>query len=361
MSRYLFVIPTLAFGGAERVVSVLSSALADQKQEVGILKYYSLENEYLIENNNVELFELTQNCREGYEKLSYAAKVLKVRQIIKKYKPDYVIPFMFSVALCTACATIGVNTIVAQSIRINPALGPSSKFLRLIRDSLVYRSKISFVQNNEQKNYFHEKYRGKIKVIYNPITLSLFNVKHISSSNNFVICTMGRLEKQKNFPLLIDAFSSAFKNTNCILKIYGEGTEQYSLLEKIQKMGMQEQVLLMGRTNDVAKAYSEADMFILSSDFEGMPNALMEAMACGIPCVSTDCPTGPSSLINNGINGYLVPVNDKDLLADAMMKIYSSDDKGVEMGERGRHTIIDKCTPQNIAKQIISAFESIGR
>ena len=130
MSRYLFVIPTLAYGGAERVVSVLSSALADQYQEVGILKYYSLENEYFIENNNVEVFELTQNGRAGYEKLSYIQKIIRARQIIKDYKPDYVIPFMFSVALCTALATIGIDTIVAQSIRINPALGPSSKILR---------------------------------------------------------------------------------------------------------------------------------------------------------------------------------------------------------------------------------------
>lgn len=141
------------------------------------------------------------------------------------------------------------------------------------------------------------------------------------------IITCGRLEAQKNHKLLIDAFAEAIKeHPYARLKIYGEGSLRDVLQEQIDKLGLQDKAFLMGATNDVAKALQTADLFVLSSDYEGMPNALMEAMAAGVPCISTDCPCGgPRSLIDNYNNGVLIKINNKKMLSKELKSILEKD------------------------------------
>lgn len=357
--KYLFVIPTLSNGGAERVVSVLASALYKQGQEVCIVKYYATENEYPVVKG-VKIINLSGGIIDDYDKIGYLKKVKKLRNIIKKELPDFIFPFLFQVALCTAFATLFVHTNVIQSIRINPFLGPKLKILRGIRNFLVYQSKCTIVQNSQQKKYFLQNYQRKIHVVFNPVSEDLLFSRWNPNHEQYIICGVGRLEKQKNFRLLMDSFKNAFADIpNVILRIYGEGTLEEELRQYAYSLGMRERIQLMGRSNNLKEVYENASMFVLSSDYEGLPNSLIEAMAVGVPSISTDCPTGPSELIDDRENGILVPVGDVGAMVMAMKSIYYDDCNIHKMSDAAKKKISRLCSPEVIAKQIMEICDSI--
>lgn len=357
--KYMFVIPTLTTGGAERVVSVLATALAKCDQNVIIAKYYGADNEYRT-GDNVTQINIFGNNRSSYENLSYLQKIRKLRETIKTNKPDYVIPFMFQVAQGTDLAVKGLKTKVFQSMRIDPATSPKSRVQRILRDHLVYKAKCTFVQNEAQRSYFKESARRKIHVLYNPVSDELFDIEPRFQNKKFTIVSVGRLEKQKNFKLLIDSFDRAFPDNNdVILQIYGEGSQKDKLEEHIATKKSAHRISLMGRSNDIAHVYEHSDLFVLSSDFEGMPNALIEAMACGLPCISTDCPTGPSDLIENEKNGLLVPIGDVEQMTIALQEMFQRRQTGWQMGIIARETVKKKCKAESIARKMIQICESI--
>ncbi len=358
MSRFLFVIPTLVMGGAERVVAVLSSALARAGQDIYVLKYYEKDNEYTIDDT-VKVIYLSEG-EEKYKQTNIVKRVWILRKRIKEVNPDYVLPFLFPVAQAVFLASVGIKSNVFQSIRISPSIAPSSKLKRFLRDYLVYRSKCTFVQNEHQRLYFKESARSKIHVLYNPVSDDLFEVEPRFESEEYTICSAGRLEKQKNFKLLIDSFALAFsQNKNVVLHIYGEGSCRSEYEQYILERGLQNRVILKGRTNNITEGYKNSDLFVLSSDYEGMPNALLEAMACGLPCISTDCPTGPSELIEDHKNGILVPVRNVQEMSQAMIYMYSNRVESHKMGILARQAVRTKCQADNIAKEMIEICKTV--
>jgi len=205
----MFVIPTLTRGGAERVVSVISSALAEQDRQVVVIKYYEEENEYPI-STNVRIINLSNGDRNQYTKIKKIGLIRKLREAVKFEQPDFIIPFMLSVSLLTTIATIGIRVNVLQSIRIDLVNAHLSKWEKLLQKILVYRSNLTFVQNEQQKQYFNKKYHEKIHILFNPVDPSFFAVQHKGFRDKFTFSAIGRLVKQKNYDLLIDAFFDAF-------------------------------------------------------------------------------------------------------------------------------------------------------
>ena len=134
-----------------------------------------------------------------------------------------------------------------------------------------------------------------------------------------VVISVGRLAKQKNFPLLLKAFSLVVERVDACLIIVGEGSERAELEELINELGLKDRVDLPGYRENVHPYVARSDLFVLSSDFEGMPNALVEAIAVGVPVVSTDCLSGPGEILQQGEGGLLVPVGDADALSDAIV------------------------------------------
>ena len=354
----MFVIPTLSLGGAERVISVLSTAIS-QSREVVVLKYYDTPNEYEI-GENVKVVNLSGGDEKEYRKIGYFQKLKRIRKIIKAEKPHCVIPFLFHVSLSVCVATVFLKTDVFQSIRIDPATSPASKWQRVLRDGMVANSKCTFVQNKAQKKYFKEKHHKKIHVVYNPVYDKIFSCENKGGGDDYIVTAMGRVETQKNFPMLIDAFEKAFdNNASAKLLIYGQGSKFDEIDNYIKSKGLTQKVKMMGRTDDVISAFEKTNVFVLSSDFEGMPNALIEAMAAGVPCISTDCPTGPSDLIENEVNGLLVPVNDTDAMCTALQKMASGDIDTKKMGKAAQNTIKELCSAQQIADRFIKICEDI--
>nr|WP_241878977.1 glycosyltransferase [Psychrobacter sp. PraFG1]UNK05619.1 glycosyltransferase [Psychrobacter sp. PraFG1] len=135
-----------------------------------------------------------------------------------------------------------------------------------------------------------------------------------------MVLAVGRLTHQKDFATLIHAFKKVLKNKACNLIILGEGELRCELEKLIKDLNLQDNVQLPGFVNNPYAWMSKADLFVLSSIYEGFGNVLVEAMACGTPVVSTDCPSGPSEILENGRWGSLVPTNDPDSLAEAILK-----------------------------------------
>ena len=184
--------------------------------------------------------------------------------------------------------------------------------------------------------WFPESLQKKSRIIVNAVNPAFFGVERYPERGLIVTC--GRLNEQKNHDMLIRSFLEVSKyHPHAKLHIYGEGALKNRLQELIDENNLNDKVELCGSTNNVAGVLSRASVFVMSSDYEGMPNALMEAMASGVPCVSTDCPCGgPHMLINDKINGLLVPVGDKVSLANAIQTLLSDTDYAEEIGKNAK-------------------------
>ena len=157
------------------------------------------------------------------------------------------------------------------------------------------------------------------------------------------VVTCGRLNEQKNHKMLIEAVEKVVQNNKDVcLHIYGDGDLKNELEQLIENKDLKGVVVLKGATTDVESVLASADIFVMSSDYEGMPNALMEALAVGVPCISTDCPCGgPRMLIKEGENGCLVPVNDSVQMANVLEKLLINQDFKYKLGEKARERALE--------------------
>lgn len=354
--KFLFVTPSLSNGGAERVVSILSSELVKLDHEVDIVIYFKKEEEYSV-NNGVNKIYLADS-ESDYFNMPHLKRLSALRKIVKTKSPDYVIPFLWYVCIHICVALFGLKFKIIQTVRNNPATVPSKNLLRNARDLFIKHSYKIMVQNKSQKEYFGEKLQNKIFVLPNPVRNDLFDVKKENKEKKLIIASAGRLNRQKNFFMLIDSVEKLTnKHSNIELRIYGDGELLEDLQKYIDGKNLSEYVKLMGRTNDMNGMFSTIDLYVLSSDFEGMPNSLMEAMAAGVPCVSTDCPTGPSDLIQSGKNGLLVPVNDSETMADAIERMLFELDRKA-LAQCGRNFVKANYSPEIIAEKFVEALRS---
>lgn len=359
MKKVLFIIPFLSNGGAERVVSIWTSELSKLNMDVHLLLFYRVNNEYKV-NEKVKIHNLTNEKKE-YEQLSLKSKIKMIRNKLKEIKPDIAIPFITYVGILISLCSIGLKINIIETIRIDPKYSPNNKKMRFLRNLSVFFSKKCIVQNREQLMYFPKIIQKKISIFANPIANEF-----LVSEKNFVdrkiktIVAIGRLEKQKGYKLLIEAFSNISKsNEDIVLNIYGYGSLYNDLNEYIKEKCLRNKVILHGRTNNIQGVLLDSDLYILSSEAEGMPNSLMEAMAVGLPCIATDCKTGPSDLIDNEVTGLLIPVNDRVELERAMYKMINNVEDSIKMGKEARVSIINRYGAEASAKELKKYIETI--
>lgn len=359
MSKYMFIVPSLSKGGAERVVSVLASGLAEQgKDEVVIVRYFMTDLDYAV-SSKVKIITLSNGFEEDYNKLNRIKMLKMLRHIIKTEKPDHILPFLRHVNLQTYIAAFGkYRKKVVFTIRSSPYENEGK--MGKIHNFLIEHKNMTIVQTQSQKEYFPKKSHKRIHVLPNPVKEEFIYNQTSSPREPFVVVGSGRLDKQKNFSMLINAFHNfALDKQNVRLCIYGEGNDEQKLMKQIKQLGCEDKIFLMGRTNDLVSVYKNASMFVLSSNFEGLPNALMEAMAIGLPCVSTDCKTGPADLIENEKTGILIPIDNQEEMSKAIDKIYNDEIFSKQIAENGRNFIINNFTLDIVLNRLKEIFNEI--
>ena len=316
--KILFYINAIHDGGAERVMVNLAKYFSDIGYETILVTSFIDTWEYKIEGNVKRLTLEENEIKQGKIKRNFS-RIIKLRDILKKEKPDVAVSFMAEPNFRLLVASLGLNVKTIVSVRNDPNKEYAGKIGKFVGKWILPIADGCVFQTKEAQEWFPERLQRKSTIIFNAVKEEFFHIERTPMVGEIVAC--GRLVSQKNHKLLIDAFAEVVKeHPYARLKIYGEGSLRDVLQEQIDKLNLHDKAFLMGATNDVAKALQTADLFVLSSDYEGMPNALMEAMAAGVPCISTDCPCGgPRSLIENKINGYIISLNDKKELKNSII------------------------------------------
>lgn len=360
MKKILFVIPTLSGGGAERVISVLSDELCKQGHNVGLLLSMRKKDEYYL-SPNVHLYvDETYDADAGNPITRTCKRIKKIRSTVRDFKPDVVIPFLPSIMRDAYFATLGIKTCFVGTMRAAPI--NLSNLANKVQDYLFNRSDVIYLQTSDQKKYLPKKAIPKAFVLPNPINSQLLPVQWQNHRGDFIqLISLGRLAEQKNYSLLIDAVVIVHeKFPNVKLSIFGEGALQGKLQKEIEEKNANSYITLCGRTNTPADELLKADIFVFGSNYEGMPNALMEAMAVGMPCVSTDCPTGPRELIGDNERGLLIPIGDVSAMAESIIYMIENPTKAEEMGKKAKAYVVKNFSPQIIAKKLIQNLEKLS-
>lgn len=318
--KKLFIfIGTLQSGGAERVVSEISTMYADYFQEVVILTYYTAPVFYHIDKRvRVECIERITGTTNKIRNACW------LRRFVRDEKPDVFLSFLMPFNMLAIASLAFVKTKVVVCERQDPS-DVKTPLLRFIRNFLYLFSSRIEVQTSRGKNYFSKVLQNKIFIIPNPNHITETERENALSTikeNRVVI--VGRLIPLKNHKMLINAFSKVHKvHPDFRLDIYGDGELRDLIKQQIDELNLTEYVFLCGRTNNVPIALASARIFVLCSNVEGMPNALMEAVALGVPSIATDV-SGVRDIIDDGVNGFIIPVGDQGALEDRMMRLMDS-------------------------------------
>lgn len=339
-------------GGAERVICTLASEFMTRGIDTTIITQESTECGYPL-HPDIKVLATKTDCKIPGVRL--LKRCFQLRQMLKVIAPDVVISFMVDSNLILSLFAIGLPCLRIGSDRIYPNV---VRGMRRCLCRLLYPFTQGFVfQTEEARNCFSGRFYERATVIGNPLVADI--PKRNAIIANYIV-TVGRLSKQKNHQLLIRAFSEFSKEySDYQLQIHGKGEEHENLEMIIQQLGMQEKVFLLGTSDTVLKEISHAKMFVLTSDYEGMPNVLAEAMAIGLPCVSTDClGGGAAALINNGVNGLLVPVGDIEKLILAMKQIAKNDMMANKLGEEAKK-IVNSLAVSTISDEWLQYIDSI--
>lgn len=339
----------MSSGGAERVMSILVNNYSIIKEnEVVLLTLLNTNDDYVI-NKSVKRYILdkkkySNKCKleKYYSKLSLKG-LLKMYKILKDEKPDVIVSFLpepsFKIMFLKKVFSKISKIPAIVSIRNDPQIEYKNKLTRFIMKKLYNNIDGMVFQTLDAKGYITNLINIKnVAVIPNPINEKFFVKAKDDSERKNEIITLGRLENQKNHKLLIKSFYNASKiNNKYTLNIYGEGSLHNTLQRMIVELKLEDKVFLRGKTNKAEEVLNDAKIFVLSSDYEGMPNALMEAMACGLPCISTNCPCGgPKEIIINDVNGLLINTNCEEELSNSLIELMERKEKRIQFGNKAK-------------------------
>lgn len=339
----------MGIGGAERVCVSLANEWADRGHEVHIV-VLNLDNDIYTKDlrDGVQVHEL------GVSRLRYAP--IAMFKYVRKYKPGFM--FIFGNEMAIIMSKLrklhllntplvvrvlnNVNITLAKEDNVSPAV---EAYLNKAQSELSGMEHIIAQCEAMGEQLINKGLvdKDKLTVVYNPVSEDL--VKKVSKAphNGKEITFIGRIDPQKNPIHLINAFAKV-KNSmpDVRLRMVGSGNLDGQIKELVDSLGLAGSVSFDGIRSDMENVYATSDVVVLSSDYEGMPNCLIEAIGCGIPVVSYDCPLGPSEIIIDDVNGYLIPLGDIDALADGIVRTLNK--------EWNRDEIVRTCDKFRVSK-----------
>lgn len=360
--KIAFVINNLGSGGAERVVSSLANEFCST-YTVLIITLEKAQPFYSL-NKSIELLHCTETISPSksiFQALNTNLGILrKLAGLLKKSKVDICLGFMTTPNVLAVLAAKWVNIPVIISERNNPFLEDKivPKFWKVLRTLTYPRTDYLVVQTETIKKYYTQKVSDKkLVIIPNPINPDF--EQSIKQERRNIVLNVGRLSEQKNQDLLIRAFSNV-RPKNWELHIVGEGGKRNSLERLIQKLNLSDYVKLIGQVKTIQSYYESSKIFAFTSIYEGFPNALIEAMHFGLACVSTDCPSGPSELIEDGQNGFLVPVNGQELLEIRLSTLMADESLTTKFGLAAKNSAA-KFDIKSISSQWSALIDSLPK
>ncbi len=363
MKKILFHLNCLEYGGAERVVSNLANQFAKEGYEVVVATEWQGEEEYPLDERVKRIHVGLKESDEGRSRLSKALRrILYLRKCILKEKPDVTLAFARKAIYRALEATLFTKEKVIIAVRTNPVGPYSGKVGKILIPLLFPRAAGAVFQTVDQRDFFPESVRKKSTLIWNPV-----HDKYISTTipekRSKTVVHSGRIVDFKNQDMLIRAFVKVHeKHPEYDLKLYGgdsfDGTWQI-LENTIKECNAKEYVRLMGNSLALEKDLIDGALFAFSSELEGLPNALLEAMVMGLPVVATDCPCGgPRTIIQDGVNGLLVPIKNPEALEGAMNRLIENSEFAESLGREAKK-IAEKVNGTAIIEQWRKYIEKV--
>lgn len=364
MKKVMFHLNSLGKGGAERVVSLLANEFAKNNVEVAIATEWFSEEEYEVKP---QVKRIHAGLSKEDESASRVAKqwirIRNLRRVLLEEKPDVLISFCVKANYRAMMAATGTGIPVIVSVRNDPKIDYVGTVNGLMNKLFLNRAAGCVFQTEEAKEFFDEILQEKSVIICNPVNEKYLSAKRKTPEKK-IVC-VGRLVAQKNQMLLVNAFEKILeKYPDYHLYLYGDGSDdecKEELLKYVDKgriflkeeyaLFLKDHVHFMGLSSTLETDMADAAMFVLPSNYEGMPNALMEAMALGLPVISTDCPCGGSRYwIEPGITGQLVPVKNVNSMAQAMEYYIRNPKEAETMGEKAREKL-KEATMDKVSEQ----------
>lgn len=342
----VFIIPRIGKGGAERVVVNIANQMVKDGYSVSIFTIMSGEENYKLDEG-VEHIHLDVEDRNRL--LRIIKRFFKLRSMVKRSNAGTVIAFDRYYGILSALFT---GKRVIGSERNDPYSNmPAHSIQKYIRDWLYHRVDYMVFQTEYAQNYFSNNIKKHSTIIPNPVSADMLPEPFAGIRDKRIV-TACRLTEQKNLPMMIDAFAAFNQvHTGYQLVIYGEGHLLESLKEYAAERSVGNQVCFPGYMDDLPKKIHSAAMYVSSSDYEGISNSMLEAMAMGLPVVCTDCPAGGAAMvIHNGKNGYLVPVRQVEVMARAMCRVIEDKEHTLSMSRKATE-VRSTFSIQQIAKQ----------
>lgn len=347
----------LCDGGAERVMTLLANEFVKREYETHmVLVRDNKEKIYYLEPE-VELHELKYG--QCFKLLKFFKRIRLLRDTIKDVNPDVIISFTLDINVVTIIASSGLSKRVIVSERNYPKAKESiaRTVLRWCGEKILYPKVHRIVLQTEMvRECFGANVKSKSVVIPNPINPDV--PERYDGEREKSIVAVGRLDKQKNFPMLLRAYARFNKIHNDYqLIIYGDGPLREELYILATDLRIAGKVLMPGYVSDVNEKMKKAYVYVSSSDYEGISNTMLEALAMGIPSICTDCPAGGAAMmIKNRENGILIPVGDEDALLDGLCELVENE----ALAQRLSLNAVKICNEVSI-KKIADNWEKIVR
>jgi GalNAc-alpha-(1->4)-GalNAc-alpha-(1->3)-diNAcBac-PP-undecaprenol alpha-1,4-N-acetyl-D-galactosaminyltransferase len=354
--KVAFIIPNLEAGGAERAAVTLAHKFTI-KNDVFLLVLNKTKVMYTIDPH-IQI----QFLREHYIPsrnwfMALKSNFLFVKKIIRTAKDnqiDILIGFTTTGNILCVLSSLFLKTASFISERNNPEVTQLPFFRKLCTRILYPFANALIVQTDFSKNYFQNFLKPqKIQVIPNPIDENLLSKREEYKNRENVILTVGRLDDNKNQKLLLEAFAN-LNTKNWKLIIVGDGVlkTEYQILAK--NLGISDKVDFIGTVNDIENYYNRAKLFVFTSQSEGFPNALLEALSFGIPCISSDCNSGPSEMIQHKENGFLFETNNQKQLEKQMIELMENETLRLKLSKNAIQT-----TTKYNASEIYKQWDSL--
>ncbi len=329
--KIVLFIPSLVGCGAERVIVNLANFLQSSGYDVIMLNYRYNTSPYKLDENVKRIFlydrqdkqTFLKKCLQyfftrSYERFNESRRISRLKKFVKSQNPDCYLVMLEQTTIDLLKLRKYISCPIIVSERNYPNNYPNN-----IKSKLYELAKLAdgFVFQTESARDCYGSSVKNSTIIPNAINSDFLNIQSSLVKKRKAIVNVGRLEKQKNQELLIKAFAQA-NLADYILEIYGDGPLKEDLQRIIYELGISNRVFLKGHVSNIKESILDASLFVLSSQYEGIPNVLLEAMALGLPCITTDfAGNGAKVLIENGKNGIIVPNNDEKELASAMSMV----------------------------------------
>lgn len=334
--KILFIAETLTYGGAARRFVELANALANRKHTVTMLLYNDVvQISNLIDKRINVIIDNIENKNMNWiiRNIFYRYKCIKlINTYVRRIDCDIVISFNDMVNINVLLSKEAAKKKRVISERCDPYY--NKLYLQLIKKMIYKRANGIVFQTQGARDFFGSTLKSKNEIISNPLPSNIKFNKYNGTREKTIVSVARLWIYQKRQDVLLYAFKEFSKTHNdYTLILYGDGPDESKIYDMIKKLDLEKSVFVAGAHDNVIELIKNASVFVLSSDFEGMPNALIEAMAIGLPVVSTDCsPGGARFLINNGINGLIVERSNYLELAKAISYMIENPDESNKMG-----------------------------